>query len=151
VADGTQRAVPSGLGTLAVPPGFRPVSGDQGTLSVAIVDAAGDYLGYLNATPRQGDEQLQGWAAFRLNHLLDDDAVSAHEVAAVETIRSKSGVRSCVIDDYVTRVDHHRFREVACFVVDGSSSSVIVAAAPMGDPAHVWRQLERAVATYPVN
>jgi hypothetical protein len=71
-------------------------------------------------------------------------------IAAVETIRTESRIRSCVIDDYVTRVDHHRFREVACFVVEGSSSSVIVAAAPSGDPAHAWRQMERAVATYPV-
>jgi hypothetical protein len=133
-----------------VPPGFRPVSGDRGTLSVAVVDAAGHYLGYLNATPRQGDETLQGWAAFRLSHLVDDDAISAHEIAAVESIRTKAGLRSCVIDDYITRVDHHRFHEVACFVVEGSNSSVIVAAAPPADPAHVWSQLERAVATYPV-
>ena len=61
--------VPSGLGTLSSPPGFRTVDGDPGTLTVALLNPAGTYLGYLNVTPRQGPETLQDWHAFRLTHL----------------------------------------------------------------------------------
>jgi hypothetical protein len=49
----------------------------------------------------------------------------------------------------VTTIDHHHFREVACYVTSGSVGSVVVAATPSGDPALVWTQLERAVAAYP--
>ncbi len=130
--------VPSGLGTLSSPPGFRAVDGDPGTLSLALLNSAGTYLGYLNVTPHQGDETLQDWTAFRLSHLRDDDAVSVHEDAAVQSVQTAAAVRSCIIDDYVTTVDHHHFHEVACYVTSGSVSSVVVAATPAGDPAHVW-------------
>jgi hypothetical protein len=142
--------VPSGVGTLSSPPGFRTVEGDPGTLSVALRSRAGTYLGYLNVTPHQGDETLRDWAAFRLSHLLDDDAISVHEDAKATALRTASGARSCVIDDYVTTTDHHHFHEVSCYVVSGSQSSVVVAATPSGDPAHVWTELERAVAAYPL-
>ncbi len=141
--------VPSGLGTLPSPPGFRTVGGDPGTLSVALRNSGGTYLGYLNVTPRQGSETLQDWVAFRLTHLRDDDAVSVHEDAMVQSFRTVAAMRSCVIDDYVTTVDHHQFHEVACYVMRGAVGSVVVAATPSGDPAHVWTQLERAVAAYP--
>jgi hypothetical protein len=141
--------VPSGLGTLSTPPGFGTVDGDPGTLSVALRNSAGTYLGYLNVTPRQGLETLQDWAEFRLTHLRGDDAVSVHEDAMVQSVRTAAAVRSCVIDDYVTTVGHHQFHEVACYVTRGSAGSVVVAATPSGDPAHVWTQLERAVAAYP--
>ena len=114
-----------------------------------MLNSAGTYLGYLNVTPRQGAETLQDWAAFRLSHLRDDDAVSVHEDAMVRSVRTAAAVRSCVIDDYVTTVGHHHFHEVACYVTSGSVSSVVVAATPSGDPAHVWTELERAVAAYP--
>jgi hypothetical protein len=141
--------VPSGLGTLHSPPGFRTVHGDPGTLSVALRNSAGIYLGYLNVTPRQGPETLQDWAAFRLTHLRGDHAVSVHEDAIVQSVRTAAAMRSCIIDDYVTTVGHHEFHEVGCYVMRGSVDSVIVAATPSGDPAHVWTQLERAVAAYP--
>jgi hypothetical protein len=141
--------VPFGLGNLSVPPGFRPVEADPGALSVALFGSNGAYLGFLNATPRADGEFLHGWAAFRLAHLHGDEAVSAHQDAAVESIRIGRTVRSCVTDDYVTTVGHHPFHEVACLVTTGSNDSVVVAATPAGDPAHVWKQLERAVAAYP--
>jgi hypothetical protein len=142
-------AVPSGLGTLSSPPGFRIVEGDPGTLSVALRGPAGTYLGYLNITPRQGDETLRDWAAFRLSHLRDDDAVSVHEDAMVRALRTATGAKSCVTDDYVTTIGHHHFHEVACYVMNGSVSSVVVATTPLGDPAHVWTELQSAVAAYP--
>jgi hypothetical protein len=141
--------VPSGLGTLPSPPGFRTVDGDPGTLSVALRNSAGTYLGYLNVTPRQGPETLQNWAASRLTHLRGDNAVSVHEDAMVQSVRTAAAMRSCVIDDYVTTMGHFQFHEVACYVMRGSVGSVVVAATPSGDPAHVWVQLERAVAAYP--
>ncbi len=52
-------------------------------------------------------------------------------------------------DDYVTTIEYHRFHEVACYVMSGSVSSVVVAATPSGDPAHVWIELRSAVAAYP--
>jgi hypothetical protein len=141
--------VPSGVGTLSSPPGFRVVDGDPGTLSLALRNSAGTYLGYLNVTPRQGPETLRDWAAFRLTHLRGDDAVAVHEDAMVQSVRTEAVVRSCVIDDYVTTLGHHQFHEVACYVMSGSVGSVAVAATPSGDPAKVWNQLERAVAAYP--
>jgi large exoprotein involved in heme utilization and adhesion len=141
--------VPSGLGTLSSPPGFRTVDGDPGTLSLALRNSAGTYLGYLNVTPHQGHETLRDWAAFRLSHLLDDDAVFVHEDAMVQSVATATAMRSCVTDDYVTTIGHHHFHEVACYVTSGSVSSVVVAATPSGDPAHTWTQLERAVAAYP--
>ncbi len=125
------------------------VEGDPDTLSVALLNSVGTYLGYLNVTPHQGKETLQDWAAFRLSHLLDDDAVSVHEDAMVRSLRTATGARSCVTDDYVTTIGHHHFHEVACYVMSGSVSSVVVAATPSGDPAHVWTELESAVAAYP--
>lgn len=149
----TRLTAPSGLGTLSSPPGFRTVDGDPGTLSVALRNSAGTYLGYLNVTPHQGHETLQGWAAFRLSHLLGDDAVSVHEDATVQSVgtatATATAIRSCVTDDYVTTIGHHHFHEVVCYVTSGSVSSVVVAATPSDDPAHVWTQLERSVAAYP--
>jgi hypothetical protein len=141
--------VPSGLGTVPSPPGFRRVDGDPGTLSEALRNSSGTYLGYLNVTPRQGPETLQDWAALRLTHLRGDHDVSVHEDAIVQSVRTAAAVRSCVIDDYTTTVGHHQFHEVACYVMRGSVGSVVVAATPSGDPAHVWTQLEHAVAAYP--
>jgi hypothetical protein len=141
--------VASGVGALSSPPGFRTVDGDPGTLSVALRNSAGTYLGYLNVTPHQGHETLRDWAAFRLSHLLGDDAISVHEDATVQSVRTAAALRSCVIDNYVTTIGHHQFHEVACYVTSGSVGSVVVAATPSGDPAHVWNQLERAVAAYP--
>jgi hypothetical protein len=69
----------------------------------------------------------------------------------VQSVRTAAAVRSCVTDDYVTTIGHHPFHEVACYVTSGSVSSVVVAATPSGDPAHVWTQLERAVAAYPLS
>src|ERR1700680_245580 len=54
-----RRTVASGLGALSSPPGFRTAHGDPGTMSVALRNSAGTYLGYLNVTPHQGHETLQ--------------------------------------------------------------------------------------------
>jgi hypothetical protein len=145
----TRLTLPSGLGSLSVPPGFRAVRGDPGTATIALLGPDGTYLGYLNVTPRQGDERLAGWAAFRLAHLRGDDSISATQDGAVQSVRTGKSARSCVTDGYVTGIGHHHFQEVACLVTTTSAVSVVVAATPWGDPAHLWAQLERAVAAYP--
>jgi hypothetical protein len=126
------------------------VAGDRGTLTAARFGPGGVYLGYLNVTPLQGGEQLQGWPEFRLEHLRDDDARWTREDAAAQFVRTHANLRSCVMDDYVTKIGSHHFHEVACLVMDHSAGRVIVAATPSGDPAHVFAVLERAVAGYPV-
>jgi hypothetical protein len=145
----TRVTLPSGLGSLSVPPRLRAIHGDPGTATFAYFGSGGTYLAYLNVTPLQGDEGLTGWPGFRLDHLRDDDAISAREDGAVQSVRTGQSLRSCVTDDYVTKIGHHHFHEVACFVMTTSTGSVVVAATPSGDPAHVWTQLERAVAAYP--
>ena len=141
--------LPAGLGSLSLPPGFRAVPGDPGTASFAVLGSDGTYLGYLNVTPRQGDERLADWAAFRLAHLRGDETISATQDGSVQSVQTANTMRSCVTDDYVTEVGHHHFHEVACLVMTTSAASVVVAATPSGDPAHLWAQVERAVAAYP--
>ena len=113
----TRVTLPSGLGSLSVPPRLRAIHGDPGTATFAYLGSGGTYLAYLNVTPLQGDEGLAGWAGFRLDHLRDDDAISAREDGAVQSVRTGQSLRSCVTDDYVTKIGQHHFHEVACFVM----------------------------------
>jgi hypothetical protein len=147
------RALPSGTGVLSYPAQFRSIPGDAGSVSVVLLghdEGSVPYRAYLNATPRQGGERLQGWPAFRVGLLREDDADSAHEEAGVEGVAFGGSRRSCVIDDYTTRVGHHRYREIACLVQGQEGESVVVAAAPSTAWASVHSLLEHAVADYRV-
>ena len=140
--------LPDGTAVLSYPPSLRPVSGDADAVSAAQVSPGGAFQLYLNATPRQGSERLQGWAALRLRLLRSDDAASARQDAAAEGIQFRGGTGSCVIDDYVTRIGGHHYEEVACLVQGRTSASVIVAAAPAARWARARPLLLRAVAAY---
>jgi hypothetical protein len=140
----------NGTAVLSYPPSLRPVSGDADAVSAAQVSPKGVFRLYLNATPRQGDEQLRGWAAFRLRLLTADDAASARELAAAQGVAFRGGTGSCVIDTYVTRIGAHRYQEIACLVQGRASASVIVAAAPAATWAQASPLLLRAVAAYQV-
>jgi hypothetical protein len=142
--------LPGGTAVLSYPPSLRPVSGDTDAVSAAQVSPGRVFQLYLNATPRQGDEQLRGWAAFRLRLLTADDAVSARELAAAQGVRFRGGTGSCVIDQYVTRIGAHHYQEIACLVQGQASASVIVAAAPAATWAQASPLLLRAVAAYQV-
>jgi hypothetical protein len=142
--------LPNGTAVLSYPPSLRPVSGDADSVSAARVSPAGVFRLYLNATPRQGDEQLRGWAAFRLRLLTADDAASAHELAAAQDVAFRGGTGSCVIDTYVTRIGAHHYQEIACLVQGRTSASVIVAAAPAATWAQASPLLLRAVAAYQI-
>jgi hypothetical protein len=140
----------NGTAVLSYPPSLRPVAGDADAVSAAQVSPKGVFRLYLNATPRQGDEQLRGWAAFRLRLLTADDAASARELAAAQGVAFRGGTGSCVIDTYVTRIGAHRYQEIACLVQGQASASVIVAAAPAATWAQASPLLLRAVAAYQV-
>jgi hypothetical protein len=142
--------LPDGTAALSYPPSLRPVSGDADAASAAQVSPGGGYRLYLNATPRQGDEQPRGWAAFRLRLLTADDAVSARELAAAQGVAFRGGTGSCIIDAYVTRIGAHRYQEIACLVQGRASASVIVAAAPAATWAQASPLLLQAVAAYQV-
>jgi len=142
--------LPDGTAVLSYPPSLRPVSGDADSVSAAQVSPKGVFRLYLNATPRQGDEQLRGWAAFRLRLLTADDAASAHELAAAQDVAFRGGTGSCVIDTYVTRIGAHHYQELACLVQGRTSASVIVAAAPAATWAQASPLLLRAVAAYQI-
>jgi hypothetical protein len=134
-------------GALAYPPGWTPIKTDPGTASVALLDSAGDFDAYLNATPRQGKETLGNWNHFRPAHNKGEGNKDVRVVAASTNLRFRSGRGSCVIDDYTT-TSKARYREIACFVAGRTSSAVIVAAAPTA----LWTQqavtLHRAVSGF---
>jgi hypothetical protein len=129
---------------------MRPVTADRGAASAARLSRTGAYLLYLNATPRQGDERTANWPAFRLSHLLDDDARSARELAAAAGVRFRGGTGSCVLDSYVTKVGAHHYTELACLVHGSRASSVVVAAAPAANWPQAASLLERAIAAFRV-
>ena len=135
---------------MAYPPGLHLTSGDRGTVSVARLSRSGAYLMYLNATPRQGTENLRNWPTFRVSHLLDDDAASARLLASRRDVRFAGGTGSCVEDAYVTKVKANHFTEIACFVQGRTHSSVIVAAAPTSSFASVSAVLARSISAYQV-
>ncbi len=143
--------LPNQTAVLSYPPGLQPVAGDKDAASAARLSPAGAFQLYLNATPRQGSENLAHWAAFRLHLLRSDDAASARQLASAQGIKFRGGTGSCVIDRYITRIGGHHFQEIACLVRGHTSASVIVAAAP----AATWTQarplLLRAVAAYLVH
>jgi hypothetical protein len=140
--------LPDGTAVLSYPPSLHPLAGDTDAVSAARLGPGGAFRLYLNATPRQGSERLQGWAAFRLSLLRSDDAASARRDAAAEGVKFRGGTGSCVIDDYVTRIGGHHYQEVACLVQGRTSASVIVAAAPAAQWAGARPLLLRAVAAY---
>jgi hypothetical protein len=141
-------ALPDGTAVLSYPPSLRRLAGDTDAVSAARLGPGGAFQLYLNATPRQGSERLQGWAAFRLRLLRSDDAASARQDAAAEGVQFRGGTGSCVIDDYLTRIGGHHYQEVACLVQGQTSASVIVAAAPAAAWARARPLLLRAVAAY---
>lgn len=149
---GWQRAtLPGGGAVLAFPPSMHLVHGDAGTVSAAKISASGRYLLYLNVTPKQGNETLSGWAAFRLNHQRDEETPDVHELAEQTGVRFLGGTGSCVTDSYVTKVGANHYTEIACFVRGRTSATVIVAAAPTADWASAAAVLRRAVAGYQVH
>ncbi len=140
--------IPSGAATLRRPPGWASVEGDTGTVSFALRDAGGRYLGYLNVTPRQGAEGLRGWAAFRLGRNREEGDRDVRELAAREGMSFRGARGSCLIDDYGSRVGANPYREIACIVRGRRSESVLIATALRSDWPSVEPVLAQAVGSF---
>jgi hypothetical protein len=131
---------------LAYPPGWTPLKTDPGTASMALLGSGGRIDGYLNATPRQGNETLTDWSHFRPQHNHDEGDRGVRLVAATTDGRFRSGRGACVIDTYAT--SKASYREIACLVSGPSSSAVVVAAAPTALWGQLAAKLHRAVSSF---
>jgi hypothetical protein len=141
---GWRRAtIPSGA-AVAYPASWHPQHGDAGTATAALLTRRGAFLGYLNITPRQGPEQLNGWAAFRLDHNREEGDSHVMRLASATGLHFRTGHGSCVEDSYTTTI-HAHFVEIACLVVGARATTVIVGAAPPADWSHQGPVIERAI------
>jgi hypothetical protein len=144
----TRVTIASGGATLAYPSNWKPIPGDRGTVTAALRDSRGLYRGYLNVTPREGAEQLAGWAAFRTRRNMQEGDRRTRIVAAAENLRFANARGSCVIDDYLSRVESHGYRELACIVTGSRDTNVFVGAALVRDWPSLGRVVERAASAF---
>jgi hypothetical protein len=115
----------------------------------AVLQSAGhDFLGYLNLTPRQGDETLSTWASFRTRHNTLEGDRSVTELGAATGLRFRNGHGSCVRDAYTTGTGA-RYIELACLVQGARAAFVIVGAAPPRMWASIAPKIERAISAFP--
>ena len=129
------------------PPGWKRVSGDAGTATAVLQDAHHDFLGYLNLTPRQGDETLTSWASFRVEHNVGEGDRAVRTLASATGLRFRSGRGSCVHDSYTTG-SGARFVELACLVAGPNVTSVIVGAAPPREWVRMSPLIELAISAF---
>lgn len=80
-----------GGAVLAYPPGWKPIKTEPGTATVALLGAGERIDGYLNATPRQGNETLADWSRFRPHHNHGEGDRGVRLVAATTDGRFRSG------------------------------------------------------------
>lgn len=144
-------STPSGDAVLSYPPSFTPFIGDPGTVSAALRTSSGRFVAYLNVTPKQGDEQLNGFAAFRVRLLSQDEDHSVHEQVAAEGLQFRGGQGSCVVDSYSTRIGANHYRETACYVAGTRGDNVIVAAAATRDWNRFQPILRVAISSFAVS
>ena len=131
---------------LAYPPGWTPLKTDPGTASVALLGHRERIDGYVNATPKQGNETLADWSRFRPQHNHREGDRGVRLVAATTDGRFRSGRGACVIDTYTT--SKASYREIACLVSGPGSSAVVVAAAPTALWDQQATELQRAVSSF---
>jgi hypothetical protein len=129
---------------MAYPPSWRWQHGDAGTATAALRGADGQFLAYLNLTPRQGAESLSDWSAFRISHNAEEGDRSVKRLAAAHGLHFLHGDGACVKDSYTTKVGA-QFVEIACLVDGPRAESVIVGAAPPGRWNRESGTLERAI------
>lgn len=139
--------LPDSPARLVTPPGWRLARTDPGTATTVTRGPSGQIVGYLNATPRQGEETTANWPSFRLDHNREDEDHDVRLLASASHLRFRSGTGSCLIDSYATSTGR-RYREIACLVSGRSASTVIVAAAPPAQWTRLAPQLERAVDSF---
>lgn len=130
--------------TMVYPPGWRVLAGDPNTATAALLDTRGQYLGYLNLTPRQGPEAQASWASFRSRHNVAEGEKDVTVMDSATGLRFRSGHGSCVRDAYTTSTNT-RYVEIACLVDGRRASSVIVGAALSQRWAEERSVIERAI------
>lgn len=129
---------------LRYPSGWRRVRGDVGTATAVLQDPRHAFLGYLNLTPRQGDENLSNWALFRTAHNMHEGDSDVRALGSATGLPFGNGRGSCVRDSYTTNTGH-RFTELACLIQGPMVASVIVGAAPPQMWARISPIIERAI------
>ena len=144
----TSATIASGGATLSYPSNWKPIPGDRGTVTAALRDSRGLYRGYLNVTPREGAEQLAGWAAFRTRRNMQEGDRRTRVVAAAENLRLDRARGSCVVDDYLSRVGSHPYREVACIFTGSRYTNVFIGATLVRDWPTLGRVVERAASAF---
>lgn len=139
--------LPESPAVLPLPPGWHAAPGDPGTRTAELTGADGEVEGYLNATPRQGQETLGNWGEFRVEHNRDEGDREVELLAAAGSLEFRTGRGSCVIDSYLT-TGGRRYREIACIVAGPEATTVIVGAAPPGRWSAEQGVLRRAVTSF---
>jgi hypothetical protein len=137
-------------GVLSYPRLLRPIHGDPGTVTLGLNTRAGAVLVYLNVTPRQGDERLQSWTHFRVEHLGEEGQSAVRVDATSAILPFQGGQGRCVVDDYTSSVHNNRYREIACLVRGARASSVVIAATRVVAWAQYGTLLEQVVNGYTV-
>jgi hypothetical protein len=139
--------LPGSAAGLSAPASWEPARSDAGTKTLVSRGPTGGIVGYLNATPRQGDENAADWASFRVAHNRGEGDREERRLAAARGLHFRSATGSCVIDSYLTS-SGNRYREIACLVAGRSSTTVIVAAAPPSRWHSERSLLQRAVSAF---
>jgi hypothetical protein len=138
--------IPNGA-TMAYPPHWNRLESDPGTVSAALRSVHGVFLGYLNATPRQGTETLANWAHFRVAHNKEEGDSDIRTIAAATNLPFRNGHGSCVQDSYATET-HAHYIEIACLVAGKHATTVIVGAAPPNQWRGQSRLIQRSISAF---
>ncbi len=69
------------------------------------------------------------------------------ELAAADGLRFRTARSSCVIDDYLSKVGSHQYREIACIASGHRHTDVLIAAALLRDWGTLDGILERAASS----
>ena len=137
----------NGKAELAFPGSWHSIVSDPGTRTAALRSSGGRIVGYLNATPQQGEETLADWGTFRVDHNKDEGDTNLKLVASATNLAFRDGHGSCVIDDYRSS-SGHRYREIACIVAGTDATTVVVGAAPPQDWHSQSPAIERSISAF---
>jgi hypothetical protein len=144
----TRARLPSGAAVLSFPAGLQRIHSDPGSITAVQRNPGGLFSIYLNATEREGNEELATWPTFRVRLLSEEAGRPSHEDGEVINVPFLGGTGSCVLDDYFSRVGAHHYKEIACYVEGPHGGSVVIASTF----ASMWAQkrsiLEQAIAAY---
>jgi hypothetical protein len=80
----------------------------------------------------------------RTAHNREEGDKQVRQIAAHEGLRFRSARGSCVIDDYLSKIGGHPYREIACLVSGHRHTDVFIGAALKRDWSTLGGSLERA-------